>query len=110
MVMHASTDPDSTSAPRAGKPWRTAVAGLLLLGIAGGMMAYGAPSRAAVPSHSQPAQAGALVSATPRLGLVVANPARVQFRVGFGRLQEGSGEDLRSAIPRSSPEAWCRHT
>lgn len=69
--MHASTDsetgsaPGSTPAPRAGKPWRTALAGLLLLGVAGGLMVYGAPSRAAVPSHSQPAQQG-----------VVALPAR----------------------------------
>jgi hypothetical protein len=62
--MHASTDPDSTPARRTGRPWRTALAGLLLLGIAGGMMAYGAPSRASTLSHSQ--AGGALVSATLR--------------------------------------------
>jgi hypothetical protein len=62
MTMHASTDPESTPAPRAGKPWRTALAGLLLLGVSGGMMAYGAPSRASTLPHSH--AESALVSAT----------------------------------------------
>lgn len=69
--MRASTRPETGSAPaapkpRTGKPWRTALAGLLLLGTAGGLMAYGAPSHASTlgPSSHRPSTAeGTLVSA-----------------------------------------------
>jgi hypothetical protein len=80
--MHASTDSEtgSTPAPRTGKPWRTALAGLLLLGISGAMMAYGAPSRASTFSHSQPTQEGALVSATPGYNAGWGSPSAGGFR------------------------------
>jgi hypothetical protein len=76
MIMRASTRPEPGSAPatpkpRTGKPWRTALAGLLLLGTAGGLMAYGAPSHASTlspsspspSSHRQSSREGTLVSA-----------------------------------------------
>jgi len=111
---HESTDPETGSAagaptPPSGKPWRTALAGLLLLGTAGGMMAYGAPSRAAVPPHSQPAhsqpahsqpahsqaaQEGTLVSAT-LLRQVSAKSVRAELagaRLAPGAPALGGGE------------------
>jgi hypothetical protein len=42
----------ATPQPQPAKPWRTALAGLLLLGTAGGLMAYGAPSHASTRSPS----------------------------------------------------------
>jgi len=116
--MRASTDPETrsapetgsppetgsapgfTPAPRTGRPWRTALAGLLLLGTAGGMMAYGAPSHAAVPAPSQPAHAGALVSAT-LLQHVSAKSVRAEL--AGARLAPGAPQ---RSVAAKSATAW----
>lgn len=85
-----SPDKPQPAARRTRKPWRAGVAGLVLLGTAGAMMAYGAPAHASTPV----ARGGTLVSAAllQRLSAASVRAELAAARLGPGAPALGGGE------------------
>lgn len=85
-----SSDKPQPAARRTRKPWRAGIAGLVLLGTAGAMMAYGAPAHASTPV----ARDGTLVSATllQRLSAASVRAELATARLGPGAPALGGGE------------------